>query len=73
MLWLLEKSLKHLDLDHTVSQLDVLFRIVKLYSSTELEALKKFSEENYVQQFTTGLKTTGLGRVNKELNSYIRF
>ncbi|EMK24407.1 hypothetical protein [Leptospira kirschneri] len=65
--------MRYLDLDHTVSQLDVLFRIVKLYSSTELEPLQKFSEENYVQQFTTGLKTTGLGRVNKELNSYIQF
>ncbi|MGJ4752800.1 hypothetical protein [Leptospira kmetyi] len=61
MLWLLEKSLKHLDLylkylgsldlDHMVAQLDVLFRIVKLYSAAELEPLKKFSEENYVQQF----------------------
>ncbi|EMJ87345.1 hypothetical protein LEP1GSC198_3763 [Leptospira kirschneri str. JB] len=40
--------MRYLDLDHTVSQLDVLFRIVKLYSSTELEPLQKFSEENYV-------------------------
>ncbi|PJZ58537.1 hypothetical protein [Leptospira barantonii] len=61
MLWLLEKNLKHLDLyiqylssldlDHMVAQSDVLFKLTKLYSPAELESLKKFSKENYVQQF----------------------
>lgn len=60
-LWLLEKNLKHLDLyiqylssldlDHMVAQLDTLFKLRKMYSPAELEPLKKFSKENYVQQF----------------------
>ncbi|MCG6169485.1 hypothetical protein [Leptospira sanjuanensis] len=45
------RYLSSLDLDHTVSQLDVLFSLAKQYSSSQLEPLRKFSETNYFQQF----------------------
>ncbi|UOG49093.1 hypothetical protein [Leptospira noguchii] len=66
ILWLLEKDLQFLslyleylsslDLDHMAAQLDVLFRLTKLYSPSDLEPLKNFAKENYVQQFDNWLE-----------------